>query len=312
MEDKVSMNFENILSEDQILYIKDDIDYCELLNKAIDRLKNLYNFEYSKEECLQAILDRDKLGNTAFKEGFAIPHARFVDIQGVHFVVVKTDKPVSVPQPNGDKDINVFAIFIVSKSSPNLYLRILSTTIKLLSMKKGKYLEQIKQANSMQDVYRVFKESDLVIKHKIKVQDIMNPRPVIIKPDDSIKEVMNRLYLHQSNTAYVVDNKDNLVGYVSISLLLKRVIPDYLDFLDGVSFVKEFQPFEKLLREESTALVSEVMDEIEHTLEPESSILEAAYYLTKHPKVNIPVVEEDGRLCGTISPKAFLNKILRS
>jgi mannitol/fructose-specific phosphotransferase system IIA component (Ntr-type) len=306
------MNFENILSEDQILYIKDDIDYDTVLNKAIDRLKNLYKFEYTKDECISAIIDRDKLGNTAFKEGFAIPHARFVDIQGVHFVIVKTDTPVTVPQPNGDKNIFIFAIFLVSKSSPNLYLRILSTMIKLLSMKDGQYLNEIKQAKSKEDVYRVFKESDLVIKHKIKVQDIMNPRPVIIKPEDNIKEVMNRLYMHQANTAYVVDNKDNLIGYVSISLLLKRVIPDYLDFLDGVSFVKEFQPFEKLLREESTAKVSEVMDDIEHTLEPESSILEAAYYLTKHPKTNIPVVEEDGRLCGTISPKAFLNKILRS
>jgi len=54
------------------------------------------------------------------------------------------------------------------------------------------------------------------------------------------------------------------------------------------------------------------MGGIEQKLELESSVLEAAYLITKFPKINIPVVDEKGKLKGVVSPKSFLNKILRS
>jgi len=123
---------------------------------------------------------------------------------------------------------------------------------------------------------------------------------------------MNRLYKHQTNTAFVIDKDENLIGYTSITLLLKSVMPDYIEFLGDISFVKEFEPFEKLLREESNMKVKDIMGGIEQKLELESSVLEAAYLITKFPKINIPVVDEKGKLKGVVSPKSFLNKILRS
>ncbi len=277
----------------------------------MSKIKSLYDISYSEDDCVKAILERDKLGHTAYKEGIAIPHARFENVDGVHFLIVKTDNAITVPQPEGDKQVNVFALFLVSQLSPNLYLKILSGTMKFFNIDKGANLEAIRTASNDEEIYNIFLKSDIDIKHKLKVMDIMNHRPVIVFPDDTLKEVLNRLYKHQSNTAYVVDKEDNLIGYVSITHVLKSVIPDYIDMLGDISFVKEFEPFVKLLREETKLTVKEVMGEIEHKLDVESTILEAAYYLTKHPKVSIPVVEK-GKLKGTITPKTFLNKILRS
>ncbi|MFW5799623.1 MAG: PTS sugar transporter subunit IIA [Spirochaetota bacterium] len=306
------MRFEDVLKREQILYIEEEIDYNEMLRRAINRMKELYELVYSVDECFNEIIERDKLGNTAFKEGFAIPHARLDDINGVHFVIIKLKNPVRVPQPGGDKDIKVFAIYLVSKTSPNMYLKILSSTIKLFSMNDGKYLEQIKNTNNPEEIYKIFAEADIEIKHKIKVADIMYHYNVMISPEDDLKEVMDRLYRHQANTTFVVDTDQKLLGYISIVLILKSVIPDYIQFLDDLSFVKDFEPFERLLKEETQLKVKEVMAKVEETLSLDSSILEAAYYLSKHPKTNIPVIDAEGRLKGTVSPKAFLNKILRS
>lgn len=305
------MRFEEILTPKQILCFDENTEYNDLLHKCVRKLKSLYDISYSENDCIKAILERDKLGHTAFTEGLAIPHARFENIDGVHFIIAKVKEPIQVPQPEGDKLVNVFVLFLVSQLSPNLYLKILSSTMKFFNIDKGKNLEAIKNASNKEDIYKVFTSSEIEIKHKLKVVDIMNHRPVVVFPTDTVKEVLNRLYRHQENTAYVVDKEDNLVGYVSIPHILKSVIPDYIDMLGDISFVKEFEPFVKLLREETKLTVKEVMGEIEHKLDIGSTILEAAYYLTKHPKVSIPVVEK-GKLKGTITPKTFLNKILRS
>lgn len=305
------MHFTEVLKKEQVLYFTEKLTYKELLQKSIAYIKSLYDISYSVEECVKEIINRDKLGNTAFNEGFAIPHVRFENLSGVHFIIVSTKHLTTVPQPTGDKQINVFAIYLTSKAAPNEYLSILSSTIKIFSKDKGKYLSLIKSAESIDSIYEVFKESDIEIKYKIKVRDIMNYYTVVVFPDDSVKDVMNRLYKHQTNTAYVIDKEEHLVGYISIAYLLKMVIPDYIDSLGDISFVREFDPFIKLLREEGNLSVKDVMGKIEQTLDPESSILEAAYYLSRYPKTNIPVIE-NGKLKGTVSPKNFLNKILRS
>lgn len=305
------MRFEDVIKKEQILYIEEKVSYEDLLNTAVEKLKNLYNIQYEKERIIKELKDRDKLGNTAFKEGFAIPHARLDNIDGVHILVIKVKHAVTIPQPSGDKEVNLLVFFIVSQSSPNLYLKILSSMIKFFSINKRENLQKLIACNNSEDIHNLFLNSELEIKHKIKVADIMNYYTVVVNPEDNVKEVMNRLYKHQTNTAFVVDNDNKPLGYISIAHLLKLVIPDYMEFLGDLSFVKEFEPFEKLLREESKVTAKEVMADIEMSLELDSSILEAAYYITKNPKTNIPVLE-NGILKGTITPKAFLNKILRS
>jgi len=181
------MKFENILSKEQILCFNENLTYDELLTHCVSHLKNLYGFSYSVEQCVNEMLDRDKLGNTAFAEGFAIPHARFDKIEGVNFLIAKTKNKIAVPQPTGNKDIDVFAVYLVSKTSPNLYLKILSSTIKLFNMNKNEHLNKIKTLTNSEDIYKIFKESDIEIKHKLKVADIMNYHTLVVQPDDTIK-----------------------------------------------------------------------------------------------------------------------------
>ncbi len=128
--------------------------------------------------------------------------------------------------------------------------------------------------------------------HSILVKDYMDHNPHAIHCDASIRDVVATLAKAKILGAPVVDDNENVVGFVSEHDCIKAMLNDTFFCEDSQS-------------------VSTVMKRQVLTVAPETSILEIAEAMAERPPKNYPVVQE-GRLVGLISRSLILNALLEN
>ena len=121
------------------------------------------------------------------------------------------------------------------------------------------------------------------------VGDYMTRTPITVRPETDIHEVISLLLKHQVSGMPVVDEAGKVVGFLSEK--------DCLDaFLDA-----EYHEW-------PAALANDLMSREVITIEPETSILEAAELFSEKGFHQLPVLEQD-RLAGQISRRDVIKAI---
>ncbi len=124
----------------------------------------------------------------------------------------------------------------------------------------------------------------------IRVREYMNPRPVIFRPGETVYEAINALLAAGMTGGPVVDEKKQLVGFLSEHDCLRAGI-------------------EASYTCQQLASVEQLMSKTVLSVAPDDSIIELAQRMAG-PKPKIyPVVDENGLLLGTISRQDVLRAI---
>lgn len=125
--------------------------------------------------------------------------------------------------------------------------------------------------------------------NKSLVKDWMTQQPVTVAPDTSAVEAYERMKSRNIHRLPVVEQDDQLVGIVTRS-----------DIEGAVSFSETTGGWSEARFALAGSTVAEMMTHGPITIEPTSSMGQAAQLLLKHHLSGLPVVE-GGRLVGIIS-----------
>ena len=126
----------------------------------------------------------------------------------------------------------------------------------------------------------------------ILVRDYMDRDPHAIRQNSSVEDAVSVLLKHHITGAPVVDQDNNLVGFVSEQDCIQELLNDSFYASDSPS-------------------VGAVMNKSVKTVSPDHSIIEIAEAMAKQPPKNYPVVE-NGKLVGLLSRRLILKALLET
>jgi CBS domain-containing protein len=148
------------------------------------------------------------------------------------------------------------------------------------------------------------------------VRDIMDAEPATVSPDASVEEVVRTLRQHELPGVPVVDADGRLAGVVTEADLVlpddqgDLHLPHYINLFGGTVFLEPLGRFEERLRKAFASKASDMMTAEPDTVEPDTSVQEAARLVHDSGHNRLPVVE-DGRLVGVVTRLDLLGVLAR-
>lgn len=147
----------------------------------------------------------------------------------------------------------------------------------------------------------------------LKVRDFMVPDVVSIKPNATIKELLNLLTIHGIGGVPVVDHQNKLMGMVSDGDVIRYLAPkegSVHDFIYSV-LVEEGQSEQEVLNEKISATVDDLMRRQQIYAVKEGDTFEKAIQiLSRHHFKKIPVLDGEGKVTGIVSRGDIDNKLM--
>ena len=107
------------------------------------------NAEIQKEDALNALLSREKMGSTGIGNGIALPHGRLANLSNVTAVVVTTTPAIAFDAID-DKPVDIFFAILVPENQTEGHLQTLATIAGKLSQKS--IVKTIRNAESKEQV----------------------------------------------------------------------------------------------------------------------------------------------------------------
>lgn len=124
----------------------------------------------------------------------------------------------------------------------------------------------------------------------LQVRDYLNQRPVLFSTEMPVAEAVERLIHSHQTGGPVVNEKRQLVGFLSEQDCLRQMI-------------------ESSYYREQVARVKDIMRTDVLSVKPYDSVVEVAQMMTKDKPKVYPVVDDDGVLMGTINRTQVLTAI---
>jgi len=129
---------------------KDEL-IAELVERIYDTDREL---PLSKEELLETIYAREKIGGTLLPSGLSIPHARLKDFDGFVFALATPAQPLFFE----GQEIRLAALMITSQSGGPWYLAALAKLTKI--SRDMEYLARLDAAENKEDFISILQERD--------------------------------------------------------------------------------------------------------------------------------------------------------
>jgi PTS system nitrogen regulatory IIA component len=114
-------------------------------------------FQLSQPTLYSNLLDRERLGSTGLGKGFAIPHARLVNLDKTIACFIRLDEPVNYEAPDNEPVDLVFTI-IIPENATDEHLQILSSLAKIFS--QSDVCDAIRKADSGDEVARIIDSAE--------------------------------------------------------------------------------------------------------------------------------------------------------
>ena len=138
------------------------------------------------------------------------------------------------------------------------------------------------------------------------VADIMDSSPETVAPDDDIETVLRVLRENELPGVPVVNEGGRCVGIITEADLVlpdddgDLHLPHYVNIFGGTVFLEPLRHFEDRLRKAFASKASDLMTEDPATVEPDTTVAEAARVIHETGHNRLPVAEH-GRLVGVVT-----------
>jgi len=297
------------LSPEQILLSLEARDKWDAINQMIDAIIKhpvcKRQTERISEQIRKSVIDRERDAATFMGHGFALPHARIEHFRGfaVCIAILKDEIQWS---DSGDM-VKILFMVIASEENPTVILKVMSALARLLSDKEIKHV--FLHEKDPTALFNYLSEKHLSFDVSILAQDIMRTRFPAVRPTTSLRRVTHRMFVNRLEAIAVTEEDDTFLGEITCESLLKRGMPDFFNQLMSVSFIKDFDPFEKYFEQESQLKAMDAVVKDCATANESTTMMEIVYLLAikKYPQV---YVVKKGKLCGTIDRTTVLDQIL--
>lgn len=262
------------------------------------------NPKLTKEAILHALIEREETRTTAMGNGIAFPHARLPDLERAYLAVVTLARPVLF----GEEEVSVVCMILAPASDPAVSLKMMAQLARSLS--KEPVLAAALNAPDGDALYNLFRKHNPRVDQPIIAQDIMRLPRYSLKADDKISDGATLMSSHSLRAIPVVDDDNKIIGEVTVDRMFSYGLPEFFSKLKSVSFIAEFDPFEKYFEDERDMLVSQLMTTDVRVVPISYTLLEVVFDLTIKPYVKLYVVDDDDRWVGTIDKGTLLDNVI--
>lgn len=275
---------------------------CELLDMIVEE-----GVKLDYDTVLSAIREREEIEDTSYGHGFCFPHARTDAVKELYILIGISRRGLE-GKTRDDAPVHVVCLLLTPSTIAKLYLQTLSG-LSALARQEGT-LQELLNIDSRSDLIKMISDAAVMVDKELMVNDVMRHNVATVSPDDSLREVANRMFRNRLSALAVVDEHNRLVGVINDRDLIKAALPDYKSLIANLNYSMDTEPFEELLKQEDKIKVSQLYrDEYEVTT-PDTRIVEVAAMMIFKDVRRVFVTEAD-RLVGVLLRKDIVNMIIR-
>ena len=140
----------------------------------------------------------------------------------------------------------------------------------------------------------------------MKIRDIMDPSPDIIRTSDTFEHLIKILGEVKYHVVFVVDKEEKLVGIVTEGDIIKVLIPKYITLDESLISVMDVNYFERKCKENKNLPINEIMSKVAFMVNENDPIIKAAALMVINKIQSVPVVR--GAKVVGIVPRSILLK----
>ncbi|MDC7218323.1 MAG: PTS sugar transporter subunit IIA [Spirochaetales bacterium] len=297
------MPFKKYLSENALFMDRDFSNWEEALKFLSGEFERKAHL--SRREALALLKQREEIGSTWVGYDTAIPHNHSPKIEGVHILLVRTNKPVELPDGN---HVRYIFSLLTSGNEGNTYLAILQE-ISQLMMNERKKLDDCKTPS---ELLNLINETCHLTGRTLNASDLAAPWP-IIDEQASIGKALDLMKQHGVYFLPVQSKKTGkLCGVLDLVDLLKAGFPDYVFSLSDLSLIQDFKPVKFFWSREEELKVGDFMrDYRPYVIRSESSYPELFFLMIKGNRRHLLVMNPGDKFKGVIRPTQIIDKMLR-
>ncbi|MFQ6008208.1 MAG: CBS domain-containing protein, partial [Candidatus Zixiibacteriota bacterium] len=204
--------------------------------------------------------------------------------------------------------VHVVCLLLTPSTIAKLYLQTLSGLAAFARIKGT--LDRLLSISNKRDLIKLISDANVTVDKELMVKDVMRHDVATVTPDDTLKEVANKMFRNRLSALAVVDKDNKLLGVISDRDLIKAALPDYQALISNLNYSLDVEPFEELLKQEDKIMVSQLYRTDYEVTTPETRIVEVAAMMIFKDVRRVFVTSEDN-LVGVLLRKDIVNMIIR-
>ena len=294
-----------VFSEREILCRTPITESGELFRKLIALLAE-HHPEIDPDEALRVVLAREAAAPTFIAPDVAMPHARLQKIDQT-FVAIATSE-AGVRFPGSETRARLVVLVLAPALAPIAYLRVASAVARRLQAPS--FLEQVVACETAAGVYSFFNLGGGDLPDYVCAEDMMIPPPAVLNETNSVKDAIDVIVRTGLAEVPVVDKEGDLVGVASARAILGVCLPDYLLWMEDLSRFSNFEPFETLLRKESSTWLADITDDEYASVGAGQPAIAVAEAMARR-QADVCYVLDGAHLVGVVTLPRFLHNVFR-
>lgn len=305
------MQLTNHLEAAQVMVGCDETDKNTLLERMVDvllqpRVQRL-NPALSRETLRAEILQRESVRSTAVSGGLAFPHARVKGFCGIGMALAVLRRPIGFggDTPGG---VNLVCMVVVPQDAPMVTLKVMSRVANFFRNETAR--AKLLAAADSAEVIALLSTSDLSLDIPVTARDIMAEPDAQVRMATPLREVTGLMHARRLDVVAVVDDGGALVGEITSDRLFQFGLPEFFQHLKSVSFISEFDPFEKYFEQEAHSDARQLMNADVCRMPPDATLLEIVFALAVKRRPQVYVVDAENKWVGTVDRASVLNNVL--
>lgn len=280
-------------------------DVFKQMAAAVTKDLNERNINLKEDEVFNEIIMHEEISPTLARNGVVFPHIHLPKLETVGICIATLEKPIYF---SNNMDAEIVVMTVLPKDRTEIGLKIMATISRFLKDEENR--AKVLTAQSPLELYMLFEQADLSVDTPICAADVMRPPRWFVHPDAPLEEVTRVMYETNQRDLPVVDDDLHILGIITTSTLFTLGMPEFFTKLKSISFIAEFDPFEKYFEEEVKSLAKDVMEPAV-IIPPNYTILEIVFDLVVRHIPRLFVVDENKRWIGTVGHSTVLDNIIR-
>lgn len=304
------MQLTNHLDVEQILICTQETEKERLLDRMVGvllsaRLRRL-NPGLDVETLREAVLGREAERPTVMGNGLAFPHARVKGFHGIGIALAILRHPLDFG--GGAADVCVVCMIVVPQEAPMVTLKVMSRMVQFFRETGNR--DALLAADTSEAVNALLESGGLSLDIPVTARDVMVPSGLAVATDTPLRQVTRVMHAHRLNVIAVTDKTGALVGEITTDGLFQFGLPEFFQHLKSVSFISEFDPFEKYFEREAHSVAEQLMNTGICRMPADATILEIVFALAVKQRPQIYVMEGERKWIGTVDRAAVLNNVI--
>lgn len=280
----------------------------EILATMLDRLcgDQFYtvNPELSHQGILDALIAREAQRSTAVGQEIAFPHARLEHLRQALLAIGIVKQPVLFE----DSPVRIVCLILVPANEPTVSLKLMAQLSRMLL--EPAVHAAVLASQTIEELRNIVKTHNPRIDKPILARDIMQPPRFSVRDTDPVHKCSHLMSVSNLPAVPVVNDDNSIIGQITVGRLFRYGLPDFFSKLKSVSFIAEFDPFEKYFADERNLLAGQIMEDGARTVPMDYTIMEIVFDLAVKNYPKLYVTDEAGRWIGTIDKATVLDNVI--